>query len=88
MLGFRVDSVTVHQGFFAVWSVVTGLHLLGRIVPAFRITLAPGHAVAVSVPGAWTRGLLHALMVVSAVALAVVLVHADGSWANVHRFGQ
>lgn len=85
ILGFRVDYLSVHQGFFAVWVVVTGLHLLGRIVPALRITVTPGHAAAV-VPGALTRWLLLAATAVSAVALAVVLVQADGSWVSVQSF--
>lgn len=78
VLGFRLDWIGVHQSFFAVWVVATGLHLLGRIVPALRITVAsPGGA---DVPGSWMRWLLLGTMVASAVALAVALVHADGSW--------
>lgn len=84
VLGFRMDWVTIHQGFFAVWVVATGLHLLGRFVPALRITmLTPGSS---SVPGAWWRWLLLAATAASAVALAVALVHADSSWVGVHRF--
>jgi hypothetical protein len=85
VLGFRIDYVTFHQGFFAVWAVATGLHLLGRIVPALRITLAPRSGAAF-VPGARTRWLLLAVMAVSALALAVVLVHLEGGWAGFHRF--
>lgn len=81
---FRLDWIGVHQGFFAVWVIATGLHVLGRIVPALRITLAsPGGT---GVPGAWSRWLLMGTMVVSGVALAVALVHADGSWIGFHRF--
>jgi hypothetical protein len=79
----RVDWVTLHQAFFAVWVVATGLHLLGRIVPALRITVGPGGAD--HVPGAWSRRLLLASVVVSAAVLAVVLVQADGSWVQGHR---
>jgi hypothetical protein len=78
-----VTWVTVHQAFFAVWVVATGLHLLGRIVPAMRITVGPGGGSG-DVPGAWSRRLLLAAVVVSAAALAVLLVHADGSWAGSH----
>jgi hypothetical protein len=81
--GLRVDWLTVHQGFFAVWLGATGLHLLGRIVPAVRITIAPGSPGGVA--GGWTRLLLLVTMSACAVALAVTLVHADGSW-TVHRF--
>ncbi len=86
LLGFRVDWVTLHQGFFAVWVVATGLHLLGRIVPALRITLGAPHGS--SVPGSWARWLVLALAVASAAALAVALVHADGSWVDGARFAE
>jgi hypothetical protein len=80
VLGFRVDWVTLHQGFFAVWVVATGLHVLGRIIPAFRITLADPHGA--TVPGAWARWLLLAATAATAVALAVALVHADTGWIS------
>ena len=79
LLGFRADWVTLHQGFFAVWVGAVGLHLLGRIVPALRATVAPGSASVV--PGRWTRVVWFVAMMTSAAALAVVLVHADASWA-------
>lgn len=82
MMGFRMDWVTLHQGFFAVWVVAVGLHLLGRIVPALRVTLMPSPDRIV--PGRWTRMLWFVAMVASAAALAVVLVRADGSWASFH----
>jgi hypothetical protein len=85
ILGFRIDWVTVHQVFFAVWATATGLHLLGRIVPALRITVARRGA-PVGVPGGWSRRLLLALVAISAVALAVVLVRADGSWVGLRHF--
>jgi hypothetical protein len=78
LLGFRVDWVTLHQGFFAVWVVAVGLHLLGRIVPALRMAVAPGAAR--GVPGRTTRAVWFAAMVASAAALALVLVPAAGSW--------
>jgi hypothetical protein len=82
LVGFRIDWVTVHQAFFALWATVTGLHLLGRIVPALMITTASGDRSGDrrGVPGAWTRRLLLAGMVAAAVVLAIALGHADGSW--------
>lgn len=80
LLGFRVDWVTAHQGLFISWAVATGLHLLGRIAPALRATVLPESDAVV--PGRWTRVLWFVVMVASAAALAVVLVHAEGSWAS------
>lgn len=77
-LGFGVSWVTVHQGVFVAWCVATGLHLLGRIVPAVRLTLRRGGAA--PVPGALVRTLLLVVAAVTAVVLAVVLVRADASW--------
>jgi hypothetical protein len=76
-IGFRIDWVTVHQGFFAVRATVTGLHLLGRVVPALRIAFVR-RGMSVGVPGGWSRRLLLALVAVSAVVLAIALVRADG----------
>ncbi len=77
-LGFGVSWVSVHQGVFAVWCGATGLHLLGRIVPAVRLTVrrsTPGR-----VPGGLSRTLLLVAAAAAAVVLAVVLVRADASW--------
>jgi hypothetical protein len=86
LLGFRLDWVSAHQGFFVVWVGAVGLHLLGRIVPALRLTVLTGGP-ATSVPGRWTRLLWFVTMAASAAALSVALVHADGSWASFHGFG-
>lgn len=80
VLAFRADWVTLHQGFFAVWVVAVGLHLLGRIFPALRATVARESAT--SVPGRWTRILWFVTMGASAAALAVVLVQAVGAWTS------
>ena len=82
--GWQVDWVTAHQAFFAFWAVAAGPHLLGRVVPALRSTVLPRPGP--GVPGRWTRILWFATMAAAAAALAVALVHADGSWAS-HGFG-
>jgi hypothetical protein len=82
LLGFRVDWVTAHQAFFAVWAAAAGLHLLGRIVPALKATLVRGPGAAPVVPGRWARALCFVVMLAAAAALAVVLVRADSSWAS------
>ncbi len=86
LLGFRADWVTAHQGFFAVWVVAVGLHLLGRIVPALRTTMLPGTGTrpgaGAVVPARWARALWFVVMAVSAAALAVGLVQAASSWTS------
>lgn len=79
-LGFGVDWVTVHQGVFAVWCVATGLHLLGRIIPAVQLTVRRGDVA--RVPGAVARTFLLVAAAATAVVLAVVLVRADSSWQH------
>jgi len=77
-LGLRVDWITLHQAAFAVWATATGLHLLTRIASAARLTFLADRSRAV--PGGLGRLAVLALVLVSAVVLAVVLVRADGSW--------
>jgi hypothetical protein len=83
-LGFGLDWVSVHQGVFAVWCVATGLHLLGRIIPAVQLTVRRGGEG--RVPGALARTALLVVTGAAAVVLAVVLVRADSSWQP-GRFG-
>jgi hypothetical protein len=87
VLGFGVGWLTVHQGFFLVWAGATGLHLLGRIVPALRLTLGPrfGGDATARVPGALARAASVVAVGVVAVALAVVLVQTEGSWGHDDR---
>lgn len=90
VLGFGVGWVTLHQGFFIVWGAATGLHLLGRIVPALRLSFGPPFGVAPrSLPGTVARLATIAVTAAAAVALAVALVQAEGSWAHddFHHFG-
>jgi hypothetical protein len=87
VLGFRIDWITLHQGAFVVWGVATGLHLLGRIVPALLIV--SGRATrGLQVPGRVWRGLGLTLALAAAVVSAVLLVHAKGTWGQRHDFGR
>jgi len=81
VLGLGFDWSGLHKAFFAVWFGVMTLHVLGRILPALRITRTSA-ADGTPVPGGWARALLLVAVVASAAALAVALVHADGSWAR------
>jgi hypothetical protein len=76
VLGYRVSALTVHQGTFILWAVVTGLHTLGRIWPAARI-VADG-----PVPGRLPRAAILTLTLVVAAVAAVILLGLSGSWLS------
>lgn len=75
VLGYQVSPLTVHQASFIVWAVVTGLHTLGRLVPATR--LITGRAV---VPGTVARVITLTGIVAVAVLAAVLVYDAASSW--------
>lgn len=85
MFGLRLDWVGVHKGFFLVWFAIMTLHVLGRILPALRIAVTSVGG-STPVPGEWTRWLLLVATLASAAALAVALVHVDGSWVRFQPF--
>jgi len=80
-LGQRLDWLTLHQGLFIVWAVLTGLHVLARIVPALQLTILPKHT-ATSVAGTKTRAAILAGTVAVAAVAAVLVLSASGSWRH------
>ncbi|MEP7036040.1 MAG: hypothetical protein ABI934_10665 [Actinomycetota bacterium] len=75
VLGLHVDTLTLHKGAFVAWAATTGLHVLARIWPAWRIT-RPGRP---RVPGRRNRGVALLAMLALSVALAGwVLTHQNG----------
>lgn len=75
VLGLRVDTLTLHQGAFAAWAVVMGLHVLARIWPAWQMT-RPARP---RVPGGGNRGVaLLAILVLSVAFAGWVLTHQNG----------
>lgn len=81
LLGYSVSALTVHQATFVIWAVVTGLHTLARLVPAFRIVTQHAHPRA-AVPGRIPRlGLLTATLAAAGVA-AAILLGLSGSWST------
>jgi hypothetical protein len=75
VLGQRVDWLTLHQAAFVVWAVATGLHVLGRTLPAWQLARNS----AARVPGTGRRGLaVLASAVVGLACVAVVLQHSGG----------
>jgi len=81
VLGQRVDALMLHKAAFVLWAGVTGLHALGRLVPAVRRTVLP----AVPVPGGYQRAAVLAVTGVLAVVLAVLLLRDTGAWRDQPR---
>jgi hypothetical protein len=79
LVGQRVDAVTVHQAAFAGWAVVTGLHVLARLLPALQLTVLAGDERA-QLPGAVARGAALALAIAVAAAGAVLVLGLSGDW--------
>jgi hypothetical protein len=80
VLGQRIDILTIHQAVFAAWAVVTGLHVLSRLVPALRLTVRP--AAAGGVPGGYRRVAILFVTAALAVPLAIVVVQAGHAWST------
>jgi hypothetical protein len=75
--GGPVDAVMVHKAAFVVWLGVTALHVLGRLVPALRLTLpSRTHAVA----GGFWRGSVIELTLAAGVAAAAIVLAGVGAW--------
>jgi hypothetical protein len=79
-LGLRVDWITVHQATFAVWATATGLHLLGRIVPALQLTVLAGRAR--RIPGGMRRVAVFGVATVIAAVLTVFLAGVESTWGD------
>ena len=75
--GRAVDAILIHKATFVVWFGVTALHVLGRLVPALRLTL-PSRAGAV--PGRFWRGAAILLTMAAAVAAVLIVLGAVGPW--------
>jgi hypothetical protein len=73
----RVDWLFLHQATFAVWATVTGLHLIGRLVPALQVVTSRRRA-----PGRVWRLIAAATVIAVAVPLAVLITHAVGDWGS------
>lgn len=88
VLGQSVDWLRLHQGMFLIWGVLTGLHVLGRFVPALLITFPPARF-APKVAGGRQRLVALALTAVVAIVSAGLVLSATGSWHDDrHRHGQ
>ncbi|QUQ63991.1 hypothetical protein [Kutzneria sp. CA-103260] len=80
IVGYRVDALTLHQGTFIVWAIATGLHVLGRLVPAVHILRRT------TVPGSTPRGVVLTLTALVAAVAAMVILTVSTPWltADLH----
>jgi hypothetical protein len=82
--GFGVDLLMLHKASFVVWAGATGLHVLGRLIPAVRLTVSRPQAEG-RVPGRAGRVMLIAgTLAVAAITAALVLGMA-GPWRTESR---
>lgn len=80
-----LDMLTLHQGTFIVFGVATGLHVLGRIVPAWRLVsrrVEDGVARRSAVPGGKARVAALLVALVAGVITAALVLGASTSWRN------
>jgi hypothetical protein len=75
--GTALDALMIHKATFVVWFGVTALHVLGRLVPALRLTV-PWRAPAV--PGRFWRGGAILLTMAAAVVAGVIVLAAVAPW--------
>jgi hypothetical protein len=86
LLGARIDAQSLHSAAFVMWIVVTGLHTLGRILPALR--LATGRPDGPRrLPGGPARIVLLGLTALVAALAAVLVLNVSGPWltGGLHR---
>ena len=78
VVGQRIDTITVHQAAFVVWAVVTGLHVLARVLPAWQLTRPTGP----SVPGHRRRAVALLVVLVLSVGCVDWVLAQPGGWSN------
>jgi hypothetical protein len=79
-LGQRVDWVTVHQAVFVAWAVVTGLHVLARLMPTWRLT--GSRSAASPVPGGYRRAATLTVTGLVAILTVLLLWPATAGWRD------
>jgi len=82
--GFQVSTLTLHQGAFAAWLVITGLHVLGRTMSSWQLVRRRRRD-ASPVPGRRARAAVIALSLALSAVVGVAVLQLSGSWR--HGFG-
>jgi hypothetical protein len=77
--GYDVSLLMIHKATFVAWGLVTGLHTLGRLIPAVQLTVLgrPGQR---RIPGRHQRLAALAVAVLSGVLAAVLVLSVAGAW--------
>lgn len=88
IVGRRVSPLTLHQGFFILFAVFTGLHVLTRFLPAMALASGRGHldAAPIRVPGRTGRVALVSVAAVAAVVAIVLVLPSVHDWHHHHHF--
>ena len=85
LAGYQIDALTVHQATFIAWAVITGLHTLGRLVPAFRILTDRPRPAGTRLPGRLPRGTVLLTTLAAAGVAAAVLLGPAAPWLSDSR---
>lgn len=89
VVGHPLSLVTLHAGFFVLFAVLTGLHLLARFIPALSLATGrprrPG-AAELAVPGEGRRIALIAATCVAAVLAIVLVLPSVHGWQRERHF--
>lgn len=89
VLGQGVGMLFLHKAFFVLFAVVTGLHVLARLLPA--VTVATGRLGRPTegrphVSGGLARGMLLALALTAGALAAAVVLSASSGWQHAGGF--
>jgi hypothetical protein len=83
--GLGVSMLLLHKATFVLWGVFTGVHTLGRLVPAAQLTIMRRDG-ATAVPGPYRRGTLLIATLLAAVLSATIILAIGNSTAwRAHR---
>ncbi len=75
---FGLSLLNLHKAAFVVWAAATGIHVLGRLLPALRLTVV--RATARGVPGTAGRWAVLSSTVAVAVAAAILALSLAAPW--------
>ncbi len=77
-----VSVLMIHKGMFVLWGGSTGLHVLGRAVPAARLTVTRARFV----PGRVVRATVLVLVIAIAALTATLALPRASSWSDFEPF--